>query len=77
MLLSGVRDVGVSFLLSASARIADSGTVLCIGFNGLHQLPNETTSNGDDDDRPRYSLEEENCPDGKRQWLWLVLCDDG
>lgn len=87
MLLSGARDVGFPPLLHLPASLMV--LVLCIGYNGLHQLPKEATDDDDDDDdeNPGYNPvgdgiaepvnKEQNYPDGKRQWIWLVLCDDG
>jgi hypothetical protein len=55
---------------------------LCIGYNGLYQLPKPATAtDGESSDEDEISQEragkENNYPDGKRQWVWLVLCDDG
>ena len=63
---------------------------MCIGFNSLHQMPKRKPPTGDEDENGNdvdwWHEEEdgqaamdkgENYPDGKRQWAWLVLCDDG
>ncbi|RPA97624.1 hypothetical protein L873DRAFT_1809392 [Choiromyces venosus 120613-1] len=66
------------------------GRFMCIGFNSLHQVPKKQPSTDDKDENGneinqwreegdgQAAMDKgENYPDGKRQWLWLVLCDDG
>ncbi|PWW74245.1 hypothetical protein C7212DRAFT_358955 [Tuber magnatum] len=66
------------------------GRFMCIGFNSLHRMPKKRapTDDGDgsgsdsarwyEDEDGRAAMDKgENYPDGKRQWVWLVLCDDG
>ncbi|KAG0125648.1 hypothetical protein HOY82DRAFT_630512 [Tuber indicum] len=66
------------------------GRFMCIGFNSLHQMPKRKAPTDDNDgsggDVNQWHEDEdgqvamdkgENYPDGKRQWVWLVLCDDG
>ncbi|CUS12431.1 unnamed protein product [Tuber aestivum] len=66
------------------------GRFMCIGFNSLHQIPQKRAPTGDEDangsDTDWWQEDEdgqaamdkgENYPDGRRQWVWLVLCDDG
>jgi len=77
-------------LLLVSVRPPLILAVMCIGFNSLHQMPKRKTPTGDKDENGNdvdwWHEEEdgqaamdkgENYPDGKRQWAWLVLCDDG
>jgi len=87
MLLNGVGDVS---FLSIFVRPTLIPAVMCIGFNSLHQMPkrrpptDNKDENGNDiecwheeEDGQAAMDKGENYPDGKRQWVWLVLCDDG
>ncbi|KAL7276718.1 hypothetical protein RUND412_000299 [Rhizina undulata] len=56
------------------------GRYICIGFNSLHQIPDERKNADDDDTDSNSDVDDEdgNCnAEGIRLWSWIFLCEDG